>query len=264
MAAVTASGAPSGEKHLLLWNPPVVNPELGIRASARSQSTRIARAAIAAGLKAIVFARSRLEVEVLTKYLKDAFDHDPRKPARVHAYRGGYLPEERRATERKLRDGAIDCVVSTSALELGVDIGMLDVAVLNGYPGSIAATWQRLGRAGRRQQASLGVLVASSEALDQYVVRHPEFFVDSPPECARIDADQLLVLNDHVRCAAFELPFRAGESFGGATRRPSSPCWPRTASCTATATPGTGSPTATRPTRSTCAASPTATSSWWT
>jgi DEAD/DEAH box helicase domain-containing protein len=215
VAAVTSSGAPSGEKHLLLWNPPVVNPELGIRASARSQSTRIARAAIAAGLKAIVFARSRLEVEVLTKYLKDAFDHDPRRPARVHAYRGGYLPEERRATECKLREGAIDCVISTSALELGVDIGMLDVAVLNGYPGSIAATWQRLGRAGRRQQASLGVLVASSEALDQYVVRHPEFFVDSPPECARIDADQLLILHDHVRCAAFELPFRAGESFGG-------------------------------------------------
>jgi DEAD/DEAH box helicase domain-containing protein len=214
VAAVTESGAPAGEKHLLLWNPPVVNPELGIRASARSQSTRIARAAVQAGLKAIVFARSRLEVEVLTKYLKDVFDHDPRKPARVHAYRGGYLPEERRATERRLREGSIDCVVSTSALELGVDIGMLDVAVLNGYPGSIAATWQRLGRAGRRQQASLGVLVASSEALDQYVVRHPEFFVGSPPECARIDADQLLILLDHVRCAAFELPFRAGDRFG--------------------------------------------------
>jgi DEAD/DEAH box helicase domain-containing protein len=218
--AITVSGAPQGGKHLLLWNPPVINPDLGIRASARSQSTRIARAAVKAGLKTIVFAQSRLMVEVLTKYLKDVFDHDPRKPARVHAYRGGYLPEERRATERKLRAGEIDCVVSTSALELGVDIGALDVCVLNGYPGSIAATWQRLGRAGRRQRTALGVLVASSDPLDQYVVRHPEFFLGAAPECARIDPDQLLILLDHVRCAAFELPFREGERFGARDPQP--------------------------------------------
>jgi DEAD/DEAH box helicase domain-containing protein len=144
------------------------------------------------------------------------FDHDPRKPARVHAYRGGYLPEERRATERKLRSGAISAVVSTSALELGVDIGALDVCVLNGYPGSVAGTWQRFGRAGRRHRACLGVLVAGSDALDQYVVRHPEFFLGASPECARIAPDQLLIALDHLRCAAFELPFRRGETFGGA------------------------------------------------
>ena len=212
--AITRSGAPQGGRHLLLWNPPVVNADLGIRASARSQSTRIARAAIRARLKTIVFAQSRLMVEVLTKYLKDVFDHDPRKPARVAAYRGGYLPQERRATERKLRAGELDCVVSTSALELGMDIGMLDVCILNGYPGTVAATWQRLGRAGRRQRDALGVLVAGSDALDQYLVRHPEFFLDASPECARIAADQLLVLVDHVRCAAFELPFRAGDRYG--------------------------------------------------
>ena len=154
--------------------------------SARSQSNRIARMAIKAGLKTLVFAQSRTMVEVLTKYLKDVFDHDPRKPARIRAYRGGYLPTERREAERAMRDGRIDGIVSTSALELGVDIGALDVVVLNGYPGSIAASWQRMGRAGRRQQTSVGVLVASSDPLDQYIVQHPEFFSDAPPEHARM------------------------------------------------------------------------------
>lgn len=212
--AITESGAPSGKKHLLLWNPPVIDPDLGLRASARSQTTRIARLMVAAGLKTIVFANTRLMVEVLTKYLKDVFDRNPRKPARVVAYRGGYLPSERRAAERKLRRNEIDCVIATSALELGVDIGALDVCVLNGYPGSIAATWQRLGRAGRRNRPSLGVLVAQSDPLDQYVVRHPDFFLGASPEHARIDPDQLLILMDHVRCAAFELPFVMGERFG--------------------------------------------------
>ncbi len=212
--AITDSGAPQGAKHLLLWNPPVVNPDLGIRASARSQTTRIAKMAVKRDLKSIVFARSRLMVEVLTKYMKDAFDKDPRYPARVAAYRGGYLPTERRAMEKKLREGNIDCVVSTSALELGVDIGALDVCVLNGYPGTIAGTWQRLGRAGRRQRTALGVLVASSLPLDQYIIRNPEFFLGASPEQARIDPDQLLILLDHIRCAAFELPFRDGEAFG--------------------------------------------------
>lgn len=214
VTAITESGAPTGDKSVLLWNPPVVNPDLGLRASARSQSNRIARLAIKAGLKTLVFAQSRTMVEVLTKYLKDVFDHDPRKPARIRAYRGGYLPTERRAAERDMRAGRIDGIVSTSALELGVDIGSLDVVVLNGYPGSIAGTWQRLGRAGRRQQPSLGVLVASSDPLDQYLVRHPEFFEGAPPEHARLHADQPLILLDHIRCAAFELPFLRGETFG--------------------------------------------------
>ena len=212
--AITDSGAPVGEKHVLLWNPPVINPDLGLRASARSQSNRIARLAIKAGLKTLVFAQSRTMVEVLTKYLKDVFDHDPRKPARVRAYRGGYLPSERRSVEREMRAGHVDGIVATHALELGVDIGALDVVVLNGYPGSIAATWQRFGRAGRRQQASLGVLVASSDPLDQYLVRHPEFFQDASPEHARIAPDQALILLDHIRCAAFELPFVGSEPFG--------------------------------------------------
>ena len=214
ITAITESGAPAGEKHVLLWNPPVVNPDLGLRASARSQSNRIARMAIKAGLKTLVFAQSRTMVEVLTKYLKDVFDHDPRKPARIRAYRGGYLPTERREAERAMRDGRIDGIVSTSALELGVDIGALDVVVLNGYPGSVSGTWQRFGRAGRRQKPSLGVLVASSDPLDQYIVRHPEFFSDASPEHARIAPDQPVILLDHIRCAAFELPFLEGDTFG--------------------------------------------------
>ena len=218
--AITESGAPTGDKHVLLWNPPVVNPDLGLRASARSQSNRIARLAIRAGLKTLVFAQSRTMVEVLTKYLKDVFDHDPRKPARIRAYRGGYLPNERREAEKAMRAGRVDGIISTSALELGVDIGSLDVVVLNGYPGSVAATWQRFGRAGRRQKPSLGVLVASSQPLDQYLVRHPEFFTAATPEQARIAPDQPLILLDHVRCAAFELPFLRGEHFGPTDAEP--------------------------------------------
>jgi DEAD/DEAH box helicase domain-containing protein len=214
VTAITESGAPTGDKHVLLWNPPVVNPDLGLRASARSQTNKIARTAIRAGLKTLVFAQSRTMVEVLTKYLKDVFDNDPRKPARIRAYRGGYLPTERREAERAMRAGQLDGIVSTSALELGVDIGSLDVVLLNGYPGSVAATWQRFGRAGRRQQASVGVLVASSDPLDQYVVRHPEFFSAATPEQARIAPDQPVILLDHIRCAAFELPFLQGERFG--------------------------------------------------
>jgi DEAD/DEAH box helicase domain-containing protein len=215
VTAITESGAPQGERHLLLWNPPVIDPDLGIRASARSQTTRIARLSAKLGLKAICFARSRLMVEVITKYLKDCFDRDPRRPPRVLAYRGGYLPSERRAAEQAMRAGRVDLVVSTSALELGVDIGSLDVAILNGYPGTVAATWQRLGRAGRRERPSLGVLVATSDPLDQYLMRHPDFFFGASPEQALIHPDQLLILLDHVRCAAFELPFRDGETFGG-------------------------------------------------
>src|SRR5579871_2220413 len=211
---VQDSGAPVGARHILLWNPPVVNKDLGLRASARSQSVRLARLAVSLGLKTIVFANSRLDVEVLTKYLKDVFDSDPRRAPRVLSYRGGYLPSERHAGERIMREGAVDCVVSTSALELGIDIGALDVCILNGYPGSIASTLQRFGRAGRRTRTAVGILVASSQLLDQYLAGHPDFLLGATPERATVDPEQLLIQMDHVRCAAFELPFRDGERFG--------------------------------------------------
>ncbi len=213
---IAESGAPRGERTLVVWNPPLVNRELGIRASALAHSARLTRALLEAGLSCICFARTRTAVEVLTRYLKDRFDADPRRPARIHAYRGGYLPGARRAIERGLRAGEIDCVVATSALELGIDIGALDACVLCGYPGTVAGTWQRLGRAGRRGRPALGVLVTSSLPLDQFLARNPDFLLEASPEQARIDPDQLLVLLDHVRCAAFELPFVAGERLGGA------------------------------------------------
>ena len=213
--AITENGAPQGEKHLLLWNPPVINAELGMRTPARSQTTQIARTAVDAGLKTVVFTQTRLMVEILTKYLKEAFEKNLHDPKHVTSYRGGYLPTQRRETEHRLREGDLDCVVSTSALELGVDIGALDVCVLNGYPGTVAGTWQRFGRAGRRHRPALGVLVATSAPLDQFIVRQPDFFLGSSPEHARIDPDQLLILLDHMRCAAFELPFVDGETFGG-------------------------------------------------
>ena len=211
---IDESGAPCGARHTLIWNPPVVNPELGIRASARSQTSRIARIAVKLGLKSIIFANSRLMVEVLTKYLKDVFDNDPRKTNRVAAYRGGYLPQQRRSIEQKMRAGDLDCIVTTSALELGVDIGSLDVCVLNGYPGTIASARQRMGRAGRRQRQALCILVANSNAIDQFITQHPKYFFENSPETARIDANQMLILLDHIRCAAFELPFTEQEQFG--------------------------------------------------
>ncbi len=146
--------------------------------------------------------------------LREALREDRGPRTRIRGYRGGYLPTERRAIERGLRDGEVLGVVSTNALELGVDIGRLDVAILAGYPGSVAATWQQMGRAGRRSGTSVAVLVASSAPVDQYVIHHPEYLLDRSPEEARADPDNLHILLAHLRAAAFELPFEPGEVFG--------------------------------------------------
>ena len=188
-------------------NPPVVNHQLGIRRSYLSETRRVAAEFLKRNLQLIVFAQSRLATEILTTYLKDDFEGDPGAPERIRGYRGGYLPNRRREIEKGLRDGAVRAVVSTNALELGIDIGALDVAVMAGYPGTIAATWQRAGRAGRRASRSAAVMVASSAPLDQFVVRNPSYFFDASPERALIDPDNLHILVDHIKCAAFELPF---------------------------------------------------------
>ncbi len=212
---VDRNGAPRGEKFFLFVNPPVVNPQLGIRRSYLGETRRVAREFIARGLQAIVFAQSRLATEILTTYLKDDFAGAPGSADAIRGYRGGYLPLRRREIERGLREGSVRAVVSTNALELGIDIGALDVAVLAGYPGTIAATWQRAGRAGRRSGRSVAVLVASSAPLDQYVVRHPEYFFEASPEHALINPDNLELLFSHLKCATFELPFSDDERFGG-------------------------------------------------
>ena len=211
---VDRSGAPRGEKFFLFINPPVVNAQLGIRKSYLSETRRIAVEFLKRGLQAIVFAQSRLSTEILTTYLKDAFAGAPGASDVIRGYRGGYLPLRRREIERGLRTGEVRCVVSTNALELGIDIGALDVSVMAGYPGSIAATWQRAGRAGRRTGRSAAVLVASSAPIDQFVIRHPEYFFGASPEHALVNPDNLHILLDHVKCAAFELPFTADEEYG--------------------------------------------------
>ena len=211
---VETSGAPAGEKVFLFVNPPVVNQQLGIRRSYLSETRRVAGEFLKRDLQAIVFAQSRLATEILTTYLKDDFGSVPGAAERIRGYRGGYLPQRRREIEKGLREGQVRAVVSTSALELGIDIGALDVAVMAGYPGTIAATWQRAGRAGRRTTRSAAVLVASSAPLDQFVVRNPSYFFDASPEHALVNPDNLQILLDHVKCAAFELPFSGQESFG--------------------------------------------------
>jgi len=211
---VDKSGAPRGEKFFLFVNPPVVNPELGIRRSYLSESRRVSLEFLKHNLQLILFAQSRLAVEILTTYLKDAFQGAPGAADVIRGYRGGYLPNRRREIERGLRDGEVRAVVSTNALELGIDIGALDVSVMAGYPGTIAATWQRAGRAGRRTTRSAAVLVASSAPIDQFIVRNPAYFFDASPEHALINPDNLHILLDHVKCAAFELPFSDDERFG--------------------------------------------------
>jgi DEAD/DEAH box helicase domain-containing protein len=211
---VSASGAPRGEKFFLFVNPPVVNHQLGIRRSYLAETRRIAAEFLKRQLQLIVFAQSRLTTEILTTYLKDDFGGQPGSSDQIRGYRGGYLPQRRREIERGLREGTVRAVVSTNALELGIDIGALDVCVMAGYPGTIAATWQRAGRAGRRSGRSAAVLVASSAPLDQFVVRNPSYFFDSAPEHALINPDNLHILVDHVKCAAFELPFMTTEQYG--------------------------------------------------
>jgi DEAD/DEAH box helicase domain-containing protein len=214
MTLVDESGAPRGERYFAVYNPPVVNRQLGIRRSAMNCARDVALAFLRKGLQTIVFAPSRLSTEVLVTYLKDALEQRPGAADVVRGYRGGYLPLKRREIERGLRDGSVLGVVSTNALELGIDIGSLDAAVLLSYPGSVASAWQQAGRAGRRQGTSVAVLVANSTPLNQFIAKNPDYFFDSPVEQARINPDNLHILVSHIKCAAFELPFSAGETFG--------------------------------------------------
>ncbi|HZV89468.1 MAG TPA: DEAD/DEAH box helicase [Candidatus Binatus sp.] len=208
------NGAPAGEKTFVFYNPPVVNRALGIRRGYINETSRVAQEFLKHDLQTMVFANSRLQTEILLTYLQQANPRPPGKQEAIRGYRGGYLPNERREIERGLRDGRIRGVVSTSALELGIDVGSLDTVVMAGYPGSIAGTWQRAGRAGRRNGSSCAVMVASSSPLDQYIVRHPDYFFGNSPEHAFIQPDNLEILINHLKCAAFELPIAPGERFG--------------------------------------------------
>ncbi len=211
---VEENGAPAGEKVFVFYNPPMVNRNLGIRRNYINEATRVAKEVLARKLQTIVFANSRLHTEILLTYLQQANPPKPGQPEPIRGYRGGYLPGERREVERGLRDGRILGVVTTNALELGIDIGSLDACVMVGYAGSIASTWQRAGRAGRRSGSSCAVFVASSAPLDQFIVQHPDYFFGSSPEHAHIQPDNLEILVNHLKCAAFELPLSPEEQFG--------------------------------------------------
>jgi DEAD/DEAH box helicase domain-containing protein len=213
---VDDNGAPSGPKRLLFYNPPVINKELGIRRSSTLESQRIAESFLRAGVQTIVFGRTRLQVEILLSYLQQSLANRLGQHGAIRGYRGGYLPLQRREIEHGLRDGSVRGVVSTNALELGIDIGHLDAAVLCGYPGTIASTWQQIGRAGRRRGSAAAIYVASSSPLDQYLVNHPEYFLGRDPEQGLIDPDNLLIISAHLQAATFELPLSNSEPFGEA------------------------------------------------
>jgi DEAD/DEAH box helicase domain-containing protein len=211
---LAANGAPAAEKTFVFYNPPVVNRALGIRRSYINEGSRVAQEFLKHDLQTMVFANSRLHTELILTYLQQANPQQPGKPETIRGYRGGYLPNERREIERGLREGRIRGVVTTSAMELGIDVGSLDTVVMTGYPGTIAATWQRAGRAGRRSGSSCAVLVASSAPLDQFIIRHPDYFFGNTPEHAFIQPDNLEILINHLKCAAFELPIGPEEKFG--------------------------------------------------
>ncbi|MBN1312617.1 MAG: DUF1998 domain-containing protein, partial [Anaerolineae bacterium] len=214
VAVISVDGSPSGGKSIVLYDPPVLDERSGLRQSYLFAVSSLTGRCLRAGVQTVVFARARQTAEVLLGYIKDESERSGLAPVSVRGYRGGYLPLERREIERGLRDGNVSGVVATSALELGIDIGSLGAAILAGYPGTIASTWQQIGRAGRRSDISVGILVASAMPLDQYIVRHPHFLFEQPPERALINPDNLAVLANHLRCAVYELPFEHQETFG--------------------------------------------------
>ncbi|HVO38258.1 MAG TPA: DEAD/DEAH box helicase [Spirochaetia bacterium] len=217
---IDENGAPSGERHFVLYNPPLVDRVQGIRRSVVLECQRIASRLLKMGVKTIVFARSRVRTELIASYIRDSLKsfYTDNHGITVQSYRGGYLPNERRAIEKGLRDGSIQGVVSTNALELGIDIGGLDASVLAGFPGTIASSWQQAGRAGRRATVSLSILVASSSPTDQFVIQHPEYFFSRSPENGYIDPGNVFIQTDQLKCAVFELPFAEGEAFGDGSR----------------------------------------------
>ncbi len=208
------NGAPKGKKHFVFYNPPIVHKQLNIRKNGTKVVNELASRFLKEKIQTIVFARSRVRVEIILSHLQELVKNEINRQS-IRGYRGGYLPKQRREIERSLRSGETIGVVSTNALELGVDIGQLQVCVMNGYPGSIASSWQQAGRAGRRQDESIVIMVANSSPLDQYLFQHPEFFFEGSPETARINKDNLIILVDHLKCAAYELPFNRGDSFDG-------------------------------------------------
>ncbi len=213
-------GSSRGERHFIIYNPPVTNPALGLRKSSLLESVRLATDLLTHNIQSVVFARTRRSVEIILTYLqgevkskKEGTSHSSPFTS-IRGYRSGYLPLQRREIEQGLRDGSVKTVVATNALELGIDIGGLGAAVIVGYPGTIASVRQQAGRAGRGDDPAVSILVASANPLDQFLAHHPDYFFGSSPEQALINPNHLLILLEHLRCALFELPFKNGDRFG--------------------------------------------------
>jgi DEAD/DEAH box helicase domain-containing protein len=207
VTVVDRDGSPSGPRWFVLWNPPLVDRTRARRRSAYTEATTLFTHLVRAGVRTIVFTQARKIAELIYRYARaDLQDHAPHLADRIRSYRAGYLPEERRTIERLLFSGELVGVVSTSALELGIDVGGLDAAILVGYPGTLASTWQRAGRAGRGTDEALVILVALEDALDQYLMRHPDYLFERPVEHAVIDPHNPYILAAHLRCAAAEAP----------------------------------------------------------
>jgi DEAD/DEAH box helicase domain-containing protein len=210
---IAEDGAPHGPKHFLFWAPPIIDEERGTRASAGSESSLLLEILLKRDARTLAFVRTRRQAELVYVAVRDRLRLDHAALAeRVRPYRASYLEEDRREVERGLVDGRLLGVVATNALELGIDIGDLDATLITGYPGSIASTWQQAGRSGRGGQGSLSVLVAQDNPLDQYLMRHPDFFFGRPHEHARIRPENPYVLDPHLRCAAYELPLTAADN----------------------------------------------------
>lgn len=217
MYVVSKSGAPTGKRHIIFYNPPYVDKKMFVRRDTTLETRAIAERLLKNKIQTIVFMKSRVGVEVMLSTLEERLHRDKadKEKYKIKAYRGGYLPSERRAIEKGLRSGDILGVISTNALELGIDIGSLDASVMCGYPGGIANTWQQVGRAGRRRETSIAIMVASNRALDQYILKHSDYFFEASPEMGLLNGDNLQVLMSHVQCSLFELPFKDGETYDG-------------------------------------------------
>ena len=217
---IDRDGSARGERHFLLYNPPVIDESIGLRKSATHEAVRLAGDLLETGTQSVVFARSRRSVEILLSYIQPSppsplpAGEGRRGEGRIRGYRSGYLPSQRREIEKGLRDGSVGLVVATNALELGIDIGGLGAALLVGYPGSIASVRQQAGRAGRGDAPAVSMLIATANPLDQFLARHPEYLLERSPEQGLVNPDHLLILLNHIRCALFELPFQPGEGFG--------------------------------------------------
>ena len=212
---IDESGSPSAQKDLVIYNPGIIDTKNRIRRSSLYEAGRLTYKAVSCGISSILFTRSRINVELLLKNLMHQLSKDGKDPETVRGYRSGYLTSERRETEKKLRNGKLKAVVSTNALELGIDIGSLDLALIHGFPGSIASLWQQVGRAGRRNSLSAAVIIPSSLPIDQFLAERPGWLLGASPETARIDPLNPYIRLEHIKCSIFELPFKADETFGG-------------------------------------------------